>query len=79
MAQDKFFSQANLENAQLERIAKEIELRECTDRAIQLAKEFTVRLEMEKPVVRCLTAFAMNKTYWRLFPAVYDAIKKLGI
>ncbi len=79
MDRNNFFNKDALQNAQLERVAKELELRECTDRAIELAKEFTVRLEMEKPTVRCLTAFAINKTYWRMFPKVYEAIEKLGI
>ena len=75
----EFFDNKNLEAAKLDRVAKELELHEATNRAIELAKEFTTRLEMEKPVTRCLVAHAINKVYYVRFPKVYEALRKLGV
>ncbi len=68
-----------IQDPQLRRIAQELELKEGTERAIALCKEFTLRLEDEKIMVRCLVAHSINKVYWRMFPKVYEAIEKLGI
>lgn len=64
---------------QLRRIAQEMEIKECTERAIVLCKAFTTQLEGEKAMVRCLVAYSMDKAYERLFPRVYWAMRKLGI
>lgn len=64
---------------QLARIAQEIEIKEGTERAIELCKELTIQLEAEHPMVRCLVAYSLNKAYETLFPRVYWAIRKLGV
>jgi hypothetical protein len=63
----------------LKRAANEIKLQESTEDAIKLAREFTMQLEEYNPVVRCLVAYSLQKTYMRLWPQVFMHFEKMGI
>lgn len=68
-----------LEELKATQIAKELELERCTEASIKLARNFTAELESYNPVTRCLVAYAMHKTYQRLFPKVFEALKNMGV
>lgn len=68
-----------IESVKLDRVARELELQECTEKSIEIVKEFCMRLEMEHQTTRCLTIYALHKTYTTLFPGIFEAIKKLGV
>ncbi len=76
---DKPFSRDDLEKLKADKIARDLQLQEATDIAIKLCRNFTTELESYNPVTRCLVAHAIHKTYFRLFPKVFEALEKMGV